>query len=1152
MPLLFNIESPQNYSKIQFGSIKLEGWIFSTEGNEVSIFAKIERKTFIPKQHMQRFDVVKAYPSLSETVVVDSGFSDIIYIDDWKNTKKNTVILRIYAKCGETTSLLESFLLYMDDMQNILIDNVCRTSVYLRNCLAHKNRPHSAEEWKQALTNIKNILRYGNKSVLKLEHGVDPTLVPYDVWTKKNFCTGRRRSRLVKEINKEEVHPIISIIMPAYNSKEYYLNAAIESVKNQIYENWELIVVDDCSVNNVAENCVRHHAVSDKRIQYFRTEKNEHISGASNYGVSKSHGEFIVLMDHDDLLTEDALVEVVKAVNHNPELDLIYSDDDKINDDGVLFAPQFKPDYSPELLLSYMYMGHLIAVRRDVFYKAGCFRKGYEGSQDYDLVLRVSEITEDIYHIPKVLYHWRATEGSTAISADYKPYSIEAGRKAVEDAVNRRGIQANVRQAVFAKKNNLGIYSLHYSGDTGDLVSIIIPDRDHYDLLKNCITSIEEKTTYSNYEIIVVDDHSTEDNCIKYLEEIAVSNKVIHMEEEDGKFNFSKLVNRGVEAAEGKYIILLNNDTEVITENWIENMLLYMKTDGVGAVGAKLLYEDGKIQHAGIVLRMGNGIAGHAFKLIQDGDGGYLSFANVARNYSAVTGACLMTSKDYYQKVKGFDEELFSVSYNDVDFCLKLINKGLRVVFCADSKLYHYEGASRGVEQTGHFSDSKEEYHFYRKWITSRNMQDPYYNINLQYENEKFEIDPVNSVPHQYSPLKILMITHNLNCEGAPLVQFQAAVMLKKKGYRISVWSSEDGLLSEDYKNAGIPVSVININSLRNELPYEDFVNRLYEIATENEINRYDLIFANTVENFWAVGLGWEMHLPTVWGIHESIDYSTYFSKLGVKYQKAFVRSFMMATKVVFVSNATRQMYKKLDLFNTMIIQNGVDLRKINAISERLSRDEIRKEMNLTQEQFTVSVVGSVCERKGQLVFAKAAAILSKMYPEEPFVFQIIGAKPSPYLESIKEYIENNDLTDKFRIIPYAHHSEMGKYYLSSDLFVCSSFQESSPLVLMEAMAYKLPIVSTNVFGIPELLRDRQDALLVPENNEEEMARAIRTMYIDPHCRNTLAENAWYRLNTFFNQDYMCEQYEYMFQSVYNEGMNMVYRENFSNKRKKG
>jgi glycosyltransferase involved in cell wall biosynthesis len=523
--------------------------------------------------------------------------------------------------------------------------------------------------------------------------------------------------------------PLISIVVPAFNTPDKYLGPLVQSLKNQTYENWQLCIAD-ASTDQERREAIETISKSDTRINYTY-KKGMHISDNTNEGLTLASGEFIGLLDHDDTLSSYALEEVVVAINQNINVDIIYSDEDKLSDDGQERSlPFFKPDWSPDLLLGVNYITHFLVIRKTLVDKVGGLRSKYDGAQDYDLLLRVTEISKNIVHIPKILYHWRLADGSTAKTVGEKNYADNAGQEALRDAVKRRDIKAEVVEITERPTN----YRLRYVlPKKQPKVSIIIPFKDKPKLLKQCTDSIFKKTTYENYEIILISNNSVEKDTKELLKSLKL-NKRVKLFEWNNPFNFSKITNFGVTKSSGEYIVLLNNDTEVISKDWLDELVGVAIQPGVGAVGPMLLYPEKKngIQHAGVILGM-MGMAGHVFRHRQPDEWTDFGLPNWPRNYLAVTGACLIVSRKLYDEVGGLDET-FTVAGNDVAFCLLLHEAGYRNIYWPFVSLYHHESVSVGTYNNGIKLDYEHSLKYYKSYHQSG---DPYFNKNLDIMNEQ-------------------------------------------------------------------------------------------------------------------------------------------------------------------------------------------------------------------------------------------------------------------------------------------------------------------------------------------------------------------------------------------------------------------------------
>jgi GT2 family glycosyltransferase len=551
----------------------------------------------------------------------------------------------------------------------------------------------------------------------------------YNGWIRRQEPAKAQLRSLRLEAKTWPYQPKVSIITPVYNPSEGDLAECIKSVLVQVYGNWELCLVDGGSTSRHVKRTLTGFSRCDERIRYVRLWRNQGIVGNSNAALKRATGEYVAFLDHDDTLAPFALYEVVKALSASRDADFLYSDEDKIPAAGrARYGPYFKPSWSPDLFLSVMYTCHLGVYRRSLVDRLGGLRAGFDGSQDYDLTLRVTEATDKIVHIPKVLYHWRSVEGSVASSVHEKRYAYEAAKKALGDALERRQIAGRVEDG-----RELGCYRVRRAIRGTPLVSIVIPIKNRADLLQRCILSIRDKTGYEHYELIVVDNQSDDPSTIEYLEQLKREPHV-RVLPYDHPFNFAAINNLAAELANGEMLLFLNNDTEVKVPEWLEAMVEQAQRPEVGAVGAKLLYPDNTVQHAGVVLGLRRGVAEHAYKGLPDDDPRYFQNLHVIRNYSAVTGACLMTRKQLFQEVGGFDAEHLPVAFNDVDLCLRLRERGYWIVYTPYAVLYHHESATRGREL-----DPSEEDYMKTRWKAAIE-DDPFYNPHLTRDLHDFSL----------------------------------------------------------------------------------------------------------------------------------------------------------------------------------------------------------------------------------------------------------------------------------------------------------------------------------------------------------------------------------------------------------------------------
>ena len=564
---------------------------------------------------------------------------------------------------------------------------------------------------------------YGPKEFwVKLTERFQADDVDYEQWYENHKALPEELEKQKNEKWKRK--PLISIVVPVYNTPQVFLRQMIESVQNQSYSEWELCIGNASPENKEMKKILEEYK-NDARIKEVEIPENKGISQNTNRAMEIASGEWIGLLDHDDLLAPNALYEIAKAVNEHPDAEVIYTDEDKVTTDlKEHFQPHLKPDFNLDLLRSNNYICHFFVASRDLIKRVGGFRPEFNGAQDYDLILRCTEQAKQIMHIPKILYHWRVHKASTADNPASKMYAFDAGKRAIEEHLVRCRTKGTVQHT-----KDLGFYRVKYEVCGEPLVSIIIPNKDQSEALKKCLDSIREKTSYRNYEIIIVENNSEEPETFAFYKKIAGEKiKIVTWE---GEFNYSAINNFGVRHARGDYLLLLNNDVEIINGDWLTEMLSHCQRKEVGIVGATLYYPDNTIQHAGIIIGIG-GVAGSVFVGLPRAFSGYLHKASIQLDLSAVTAACMLVKRSVFEQVGGLEEKL-KVAFNDVDFCLRVREKGYLVVYDPYAELYHYESKTRGAEDTKEkIRRFQTEIEYMRShWIGLLKKGDPYYNCNL-------------------------------------------------------------------------------------------------------------------------------------------------------------------------------------------------------------------------------------------------------------------------------------------------------------------------------------------------------------------------------------------------------------------------------------
>ena len=701
-------DKPQVYfeeESAEQGTVRIRGWAIAPKPVTVRIFDADKKPVAAEIQRTDRVDVNQLFEEAQ-----DPGKTG--FFSEITNVSGKCLYVVFYAGEKKTVHVVP---LRKADILAKKLDK------YVEKGLRYWKSQGAAALAEKVVTKVKNV-RQGPPS--------------YQKWIRHHLPD---RNELEKQKKTSfGYRPKISFVVPLYKTPEKYLRRLTESFQEQTYSNWELCFSDGSGAQSPLTELLKELTAKDNRIKYVSHEEPLQISENTNSAIEIATGDFIAFADHDDELTPNALFECVKAINEKPQTLVIYTDEDKMSMDGhKFFQPHFKPDYNPDLLCTVNYICHLFVVSRKVIEKVGGLRSEFDGAQDYDFVLRCVEAVKDeeICHIPKILYHWRCHEDSTAENPESKLYAFEAGRRAVQAHYERTGIHAEVFKGEY-----LGLYRTKFIRDHDPLISIIIPNKDHIDDLKRCMESIEQKSTYKNYEYIIVENNSTDSATFEYYKKLEAENPKVRMVYWDGVFNYSAINNYGASFAKGEYLLLLNNDTEIINPDCLEELLGYCMRKDVGAVGARLYYEDDTIQHAGVVIGFG-GIAGHCFVQQKRGTTGYCHRIICAQDYSAVTAACMMVKKSAFDAVGGLSEEL-AVAFNDIDFCMKLRKAEYLIVYNPYAELYHYESKSRGLEDTPEkvARFNKEIATFEKKWPEILENGDPYYNPNLTLKSQDFSL----------------------------------------------------------------------------------------------------------------------------------------------------------------------------------------------------------------------------------------------------------------------------------------------------------------------------------------------------------------------------------------------------------------------------
>jgi len=954
------------------------------------------------------------------------------------------------------------------------------------------------------------------------------TQTTYKNWLQVNTYNKTQENYYKYLLSNYVLHPVISVIMPVYNTEVHLLQKSLDSIRNQVYTNWELVIIDDGSTSK--ELLTFLTTITDNNIIIKHTA-NQGISKATNYGVVLSKGKFIAFVDHDDVLHPSALAEVILAYNATPDAQVFYSDSDKIDIADNRYDPRFKPDFSPELLLSHMYMNHLLVVLKVLFVGVQGFQAEFDTAQDYQFILKclVYDAQLKVVHIPKVLYHWRASNASLALSADSKPESILRGQQALQWFLDIKCQREHLPRVIceqygWAKLSRCGYYKLNFL-HSGPEVTIIIPIKDKLDLLKQCLGSIQKNTLYQNYKILIVDNGSIEKDTITYLnnnKDIFTSITVPTV-----SFNFAEINNVAVKHVTSDYVLFLNNDTKILNKDWLSNLMGFIQFKAIGAVGSCLLFPDGTIQHAGLV----NGLItqqGTIVAPILRGSASlgatYDASARVSRNTTGVTAACLLMQTELFSTIGGFDENKFKVGYNDPDLCWKIIQTGKRIVYCPNTQILHYEGKTR--ETSKKIDDLQDSVNYKIKY---KGYTDPFYNKNFSLSNSDYSIDSRLVLTSQVCPkFVVAAITYNLNLEGSSFSQYELICgLVKKSNIEFIIYSTQDGELRKKYESQGIRVKIVD-SPFGNNYNYYSYQEGLKVFKKDFKEENIDLVYCNTLQTFYGIHAAKELLLPSLWNIRESEPINSYFGHFGQQIAFIALECFFYSYKNIFVSFSSLKGCEQFNCKNNFhIIPNGLNIERFRTVAREKNVD--------SEDSTTIFVnVGTVCERKNQIETLRALALMT---PEElkNIHVVIVGIRQSlPYYTTFIQYFNTLPISTQSHVTLVEETNDVEDYYMQGDVFVFNTLVESYPRVILEALHYDLPIISTPVNGITEQI----NALTADFYNPGDVnaLKDLMIMYTDKEYRESKRKNCAKQLESLTSYDDMIIQYKSLFIEAYLSG----------------
>jgi len=891
----------------------------------------------------------------------------------------------------------------------------------------------------------------------------------YDAWIEANERHDASLTRTVGERDKSHVCPMVSIVMPVYNPSLSFLKEAIESVAGQTFGDWQLCIADASQQDSDARAFAESRGLEDSRIVYRKLSENRGIASNTNEAISMATGAYVAFMDHDDVLAPFALDEVAAYLQANPLCRYLYSDQDQLDESGKRHSPFFKPDWSPDLLQCFMYTGHLSVYERKLLEELGGLRSEYDLSQDYDLVLRAAAVLEDrqIGHIPKVLYHWR--NHPISASAGGKPDARASNIKALKEAMVSGGYDVQVEALPTANW-------VRFADPIEQKISIIVPS-DCWEHIALCIAGIRNTTARKNYEIVVV----TNSDCAAKMRNTYDGEQNVIPLEFNERFNFSRKCNLGARHCGGEFVLFLNDDVTPLDPDWLGAMAGLFQQKAVGAVSPKLLYANDNIQHAGMVTGVRR-LVGTAFHSLPRELTDYFNLAQSTRTASVLSAACLMMRKSVFEAIGGFDEVNTPIMNSDVDLCFKIREAGYRLVYTPFATLRHIGHVSiKAIEGEGkERHSSKADVYLLKRWGGCL-ANDPYFNKNMRarlYHDSPspFQLVARNQEQPQPSKADVLVVSHELSLTGAPLILSKLIAALKK-GYFFTVLSPSNGPLAELYAEMGVPVIV-------DELAFRE------PGQMEYLIDDFDVVIANTIVSWPLVKRAKAAGKPVLWMIHES-NFGVELAAANPNIQDALG----VADVITFPSESPEKRFRKYKKLNHYFsILCGVD------IPECVARDEKRD-----ASRMRIVCVGSVERRKGQQILMDALELIPKALlsrVEVSFLGHVLE------VDYFRDLCARSVRYDNIKWRSPMSHGDTLSFIANSDILVCPSLDETGPLVVIEAMALGVPVITTQVGAVPELIKDQMDGLVVPPGNAQLLSGAIARMIDDASLRTTCAANA--------------------------------------------
>ncbi len=1093
-PLYGGYEGPNVICHTQYDKLHIGGWLFHTEQPIRQLIATTDNRTQNNLIHgLEREDVAALFPGVPHAR--HSAFRGSI---DLPGHLAEPVCLRIFAilENGEKVLTFTKRLYPWTALEKELplppyaLDNyrdVVRS--VRRACRRLKVRAGGLAFWRAVLEVHK---LYRQEALEPLPWFGWQQLTPYASWLAHNSLAPRLRDALQESAARltAETGPSFALVVDTHATDPVHLERLLASLRAQLYGRWNLALVQAADATPALASELARLAALDARVRVI-VAPDANRPAALNTAANLLTDDWLLFPESSGRLPPDALLRVAEAIHAAPDVELVFTDEDRMDAAGARTEPQFKCGWNPALVLSGYQPGQLLVIRRGLFFqRAGGFMADYVPAHGYDLALRLAENVRpsQVRHVDAICYH-------AAPAPTPEPGLLtEQTRHALEAAIIRRQLPARAFQPAFAQKRGSLHHQLYW--DSGFLaanpVTIVIPTRDRSDLLERCLEALLLTVDWRHVKLLIIDDFSRDEKTARLLRLLSTRRefncRVVRPTVDPMKpFNYSLLVNTALPHLDTPLVLHLNNDVDALRPGWIEAMAGWFSLPDVGVVGAKLLFPNHHLNHAGITVGPHHGLADVPLAGLHAESDDFYPLHKLARDVSAVTGACLMTRTSLYREFGGFNETEFSVTYNDVDYCLRLQAAGHRIIYTPQAELWHWGSASRG---TAYYES--EHINFVRRYAR---FVDPHFPRQLYLEPGTLKLDTYRyEHAGRAGKLHLLLVTHNLNYEGAPLFLLEyAAFMVKHEGFTVDLLAAEDGPLRGAYEALGIRVALIDRHPLHGARTDAEFAEQVQVMRGKVDLAAVDVVLCNTVACWWGVHLAAAAGKPSLLYIHESASIKRFFSKALHPHMQHVARAaFRQATRVCFLCRSSRTYFEEFnDYDNYRFVSSWIDLPRIEAFKRQLSRAALRRKHGFADDEIIIANVGTVCERKGQHIFIRTIDTFMKHYAAgEKYRFLFVGGRPGEYQDSLVRDmamlgIANVDIITETR--------EAYDFFALSDMFVCTSYEESFPRVLLEAMAFGTPIVSTDVHGIPEMVTDKAEAYLVEPGNPVKFAKVMKT-----------------------------------------------------------